>query len=219
MLAGCRRAAEAAGDTGERPRASASASAVLPSAGGVGCEIAEPLDDPFGSFAGARSRRRRPRMIMWCPQQSRTTYSPPGQRWSSLFLQVSRGTWKSPSRFAIPTVPPPPTRSAPRAGCGGLPSASGQPSRHSTMPGQHRLPNHEFRPFHVEHRRCEGDLNSGGFTWNVAAAGVDLRRFGCRPSTSSPNPGPQPRATRTMGAWRGSRAGADTERAEGPPCQ
>lgn len=102
MLAGCRRAAEAASDAGERPRGSASASAVLPSAGGVGCEIAEPLVDPFGSFAGARFRRRRPRMIMWCPQQSRTTYSPPGRGRSSLFLPVSRGTWKSPSRLPSP---------------------------------------------------------------------------------------------------------------------
>jgi hypothetical protein len=160
MLAGCRRAAEAAGDAGERPRRSASAAAVLPSAGGVGCEIAEPLVDPFGSFAGARSRRRRPRMIMWCPQQSRTTYSPPGRGGSSLFLQVSRGTWESPSRFAVPTVPPQPTPLAPRA-CSG-----------SCRPPRGSLRKQEPCPVNV----VSETTNLGRFTWNVGnAPGPSIR--------------------------------------------
>ncbi len=114
MLAGCRRVAETAGDAGdagdagERSRGSASASAVLPSAGGAGCEIAEPLVDSSGSFAGARFRRRRPRIIMWCPRRSRTTYSPPGRGRSSISLQVSRGTWSHPLAQPTPTVTPQP---------------------------------------------------------------------------------------------------------------
>jgi hypothetical protein len=178
MLAGCRRAAEAAGDAGERPRGSASASAVLPSAGGLGCEIAEPLDDPFGSFAGARFRRRRPRIIMWCPQRSRTTYSPPGQGWSSLFLQVSRGTWKVPFWLSRP-------HPAAAAGSTGttclLPRA---PVRHRAA---FETTNHArsmlspkpriwgvSRGTSLPPRRSQ----SGRFTWNIGAAGVDLGRFG-----------------------------------------
>jgi hypothetical protein len=214
MLAGCRRAAEAAGDAGERPRGSASASAVLPSAGGLGCEIAEPLDDPFGSFAGARSRRRRPRIIMWCPQRSRTTYSPPGQGWSSLFLQVSRGTLKSPY-LALPS--PPCRRSRPHwhhvlaaEGC---------------RPPQGSLRDNQPCPVNIVSETTNSgcftwnlgtagvDLNLGRFTWNVAAAGVDLRRFGCSgPPPRCPVRAPSRAETRTMGAWRGCRAGADTER-------